>query len=236
MLYPSSWLALLLFFVVIAPGLLFDLLSERRRAGLTESAFREVSRVILSSLVFSGFAISVLVAVRVVRPAWIPDPRRLLQHGNYFSDNYGLVSRALAIEVVIALIAACFTHLIISHRQGGASIRQVSAWTQVFKREKPPCHDAYVRVRLNNGTTYYGTVANFTAGPDAEGRELILAEPLYAKPNMADRPSPIPGVYQRVVISGDAIEVLSVEYRLSARSKQRTARMKWRRRSKQGTG
>jgi hypothetical protein len=148
MLLPSSWLSLLLFFLVIAPGLLFDLLSERRRAGLTESAFREISRTILASLVFSGFSVLVLGVVRTIKPSWMPDPRPLFQHSNYLWTNYRLVVRTLAIEVTIALMAAWLAHLVVSHRQGGASIRQVSAWTHVFKREKPLNHDAYVRVRL----------------------------------------------------------------------------------------
>jgi Family of unknown function (DUF6338) len=47
---PGSWLSVLLFFLLVAPGLVFDLLSQRRRAGSPESGFREVSRVVLSSL------------------------------------------------------------------------------------------------------------------------------------------------------------------------------------------
>jgi len=49
---PSSWLSVVLFFLFIAPGLLLDLLSEQRRAGFSESAFREISRILLASLVF----------------------------------------------------------------------------------------------------------------------------------------------------------------------------------------
>jgi hypothetical protein len=219
-LFPNSWLSLLLFFLIIAPGLLFDLLSERRRAGLTESVFREISRIVLASLFFSGFAVAVLVVVRTVRPDWMPDPRQLLQHGNYIRNEYRLVTRTLVIEVGLALAASWFAHFLLSRRQGGASIRQISAWTQVFKKDKPPGHDAYVRVRLNGGAVYYGAVANFTSGLDTEGRELVLAPPLYAKANANDEPSPLPSVYQRIVVSGDAIEILSIDYRPSAGPKR----------------
>ena len=40
----------------VAPGIVFDLLSRSRRVGADESAFREVSRVALSSLLLSLFA------------------------------------------------------------------------------------------------------------------------------------------------------------------------------------
>lgn len=220
MLFPSNWLSLLLFFLIIAPGLLFDLLSERRRAGLTESAFREISRIVLASLFFSGFAIAVLAVVRTVRPDWMPDPRQLLQHSNYIRNEYRLVTRTLVIEIGIALAASGFAHFLLSRREGGASIRPISAWTQVFKKDKPPGYDAYVRVRLNGGSVYYGTVANFTSGQDTEGRELVLAPPLYAKANTDDEPSPLPGVYQRIVVSGNAVEILSIDYRSSPALKQ----------------
>jgi Family of unknown function (DUF6338) len=219
-LFPSSWLSLLLFFLIIAPGLLFDLLSERRRAGLTESAFREISRIVLASLLFSGFAVAVLVVVRTVKPDWMPDPRKLLQHGNYISKEYRLLTRTLVIEVAIALAASGFTHCLLSRRGGRASIRQISAWTQVFKKDKPPGHDAYVRVRLSGGAVYYGAVANFTSGLDTAGRELVLGPSLYAKAEPDSELSLLPRVVQRIVISGDAIEVLSIDYQPSALPKR----------------
>jgi len=102
---PSSWLSVLLFFLFIAPGLLFDLLSEQRRAGFSESAFREISRIVLSSLVFSGFAFAGLAIVQWVQPAWMPDPRRLLEPGgSYARDHYLLILRTLALQGLLALV------------------------------------------------------------------------------------------------------------------------------------
>lgn len=47
---PGTWLAVILFLIVIAPGLFFDLLGTRRRVAVAESAFREIGRVALGSL------------------------------------------------------------------------------------------------------------------------------------------------------------------------------------------
>ncbi len=184
---PGSWLAALLFLLLVAPGLLFDLLSQRRRAGSPESTFREVSRVVLSSLAFSGVAFAVLVIVRIVHPAWMPDPRRLLEpRGSYARDHYQLLFRTLVLEASLALAAVWAWHLILAKRQSGATIRPVSAWTQVFKRDRPKDHDTYARVRLHDGV----------------------------ESSTGDKPTTaLPVVYQRVVIRGSAIDVLSVEYR-----------------------
>ncbi len=210
---PGSWLAALLFLLLVAPGLLFDLLSQRRRAGSPESTFREVSRVVLSSLAFSGVAFAVLVIVRIVHPAWMPDPRRLLEpRGSYARDHYQLLFRTLVLEASLALAAVWAWHLILAKRQSGATIRPVSAWTQVFKRDRPKDHDTYARVRLHDGVVYSGLVAHFSADLEVDGRELILAPPLAS--STSDKPTTaLPVVYQRVVIRGSAIDVLSVEYR-----------------------
>jgi Family of unknown function (DUF6338) len=210
---PSSWLSVVLFFLFIAPGLLFDLLSEQRRAGFSESAFREISRIVLASLVFSGFAFSVLAIVREVQAAWMPDPRRLLDPKDaYAKDHYVLILRTLVLQGSLALTAAWAWHLFLAWRQGGATIRQVSAWTQVFKRDCPEGHDAYARVRLEGGIIYSGLVANFSSDLDVDGRELVLAPPIASKTG-ENQMTAVPGQYQRVVIRGSAIEVMSVEYR-----------------------
>jgi hypothetical protein len=210
---PGSWLSVLLFFLLVAPGLLFDLLSERRRAGFSESAFREVSRVVLGSLAFSGFAFALLAIVRIIHPAWMPDPRRLLDsQDSYAKDHYRLILRTLVLQESLALTAAWRWHVFLARKQGGATIRPVSAWTQVFKRDCPKGHDAYVRVRLEGGVIYSGLVANFSSDLEVDERELILAPPVASR--TGENPlTAVPVQYQRVVIRGSAIEVISVEYR-----------------------
>jgi hypothetical protein len=209
---PGSWLSVLLFLLLVAPGLLFDLLSEQRRAGFGESAFREVSRVVLGSLAFSGFAFAGLVILRTVHPAWLPDPKRLLEPGgSYARDQYRLLLRTLVLQASLALAAAWGWHMILSKLQGGATIRRVSSWTQVLKRDRPSGHDAYVRVRLDSGVVYFGLVADFSSDLEVDGRELVLAQPMASK--SGDNPmTAVPRLCQRVVIRGSAIEVMSVEY------------------------
>jgi hypothetical protein len=210
---PGSWLSVLLFFLLVAPGLLFDLLSERRRAGFSESGFREVSRVVLGSLAFSGFAFALLAIMRTIHPAWMPDPRRLLDpQDSYARDQYRLILRTLVLQASLALTAAWAWHIILAKKQGGATIRPISAWTQVFKRDCPQGHDAYVRVRLEGGVIYSGLVAHFSSDLEVDGRELILAPPMASR--TGENPmTAVPAQYQRVVIRGSAIEVMSIQYR-----------------------
>jgi hypothetical protein len=209
---PQSWLAVILFVFFVAPGLLFDILSERRRASFAESSFREISRVVLASLVFTALAVATLAAVRVAKPQWLPAPERLLQPDRaYVASHNMLIFRALVLEVVVALLLAWLFHLSLSLRHG-ASIRPVSAWRKAFKADRPKGAEVYVRVRLTNGVVYLGQLADFTVDMELADRELILGSPLFSKTE--DRPlSPVPSTYQRLVIRAAAIDAIFVEYR-----------------------
>ena len=217
MLPGSTWLSVLFFFLFVAPGTTFDLQSRRRRATYEESALLEASRIILASLVFTGFALVVLLLVREARPSWTPEPRRLIAQDGmaYFRDNYPLVLGSVAVGAGLACAAAWGANLLLAKRQGGATISPISAWTQTVRRDCPAGHDTYARVRLDDGSVYWGLVANFSSNLDVEGRELVLAQPLQSRVGDADL-APVPKRYQRVILRGDTIRVLSIEYRRSA--------------------
>jgi len=115
---------------------------------------------------------------------------------------------------VLAHGAALLTHWLLV-RRGGATIRAVSAWTALFRRDLPPGHRAYVRVRLAGGIVYTGSVLSFTSDLPLADRELVLGPPLYSK--TGDRQlSALPPDYTRILIRGAMIETLAVEYRPSA--------------------
>jgi cytochrome c biogenesis factor len=209
---PSDWLGVAFFLVIVAPGLLFDLLAGRRRARPTESAFREASRIVLASVVFSGFALSVLTLVHVFRPGLLPDPGEAITGGSaYVAANYETVVAALVAQLALALGAAAATHWVLARRIR-ARISSLSAWTQAFRHDCPEGARPHVRVRLADGTVYTGAVAHFSPDLDLEQRELVLAPPLWSKTKDKSL-TPVPEQYQRMILRGSAIESMSVEYK-----------------------
>jgi len=212
---PSSWLTVVLFLLLVSPGLLFDLLALRRRTGAVESAFHETSRIVLASLGFTVLALAILALVGVAFPGLLPDPKGLFDpNGVYAADHWPAVVGALAAESVLAHGAALLTHWLLV-RRGGATIRAVSAWTALFRRDCPPGHRAYVRVRLTGGIVYTGSVLSFTSDLPLADRELVLGPPLHSK--TGDRQlSALPPDYTRILIRGAMIETMAVEYRPSA--------------------
>src|SRR4051794_36503051 len=111
---PETVGALLAFLGLIAPGLIYQLRRETRRASITETAFREASRVALVSLGLTTAALAAVAIVRAVEPAWIADPGVWLRQGNeYFVAHYRLVLRTAIIVVGLACSLALLADWIV---------------------------------------------------------------------------------------------------------------------------
>ena len=102
---PDTLLSLILFLGLIAPGLLYQLLWERRHPALEETAFREASRTALMSLLFSGLACIVIVLIRIFQPNWILDLGQYLRDSKtYVGQHYNLLIQTIALEVRISAL------------------------------------------------------------------------------------------------------------------------------------
>ena len=75
---PETTGALLAFLGLIAPGLVYTLLRERRRPPEKMSAFREASRAALTSLGFIVVSLAVLVPLSLAGD-WLPDIQQWLE-------------------------------------------------------------------------------------------------------------------------------------------------------------
>jgi Family of unknown function (DUF6338) len=211
-LVPTTWLTVFFYGLLVAPGLLYDLLAERRRVKVGESVFREISRTILASLIISIISFSILAVVRSVRPAWMPNPGQLFADtGGYVAGHYRLILRTLLIEGGIALgIAGGLQWMRL--RRVRARLRPISTWTKVLREECPRGFLPHVQVRLSNDMTYIGRVGYFTADLETSDRELVLVPPLYVKkPDGAMRD--MGPDWQRIVISGESVQSMAVQYR-----------------------
>jgi len=209
---PSTWLSLVLFLLLVAPGLLFDLLAERRRVGVMESAFREASRVVLSSLAFSGFGFVIVVLARLIEPAWFPDPRRLVTEGmKYVAAEYLLVVSAIVLELAVALAAALLTHGVLA-QMSGRRLRPLSTWQKGIRDDCPKDMVPHARVRLTGGAVYLGRVGAYTADLELADRELVLVPPLFSKTG-TNPLTPLAGEWQRMILHGSNIESIAFQYR-----------------------
>jgi hypothetical protein len=210
---PTTWLGVLLFFLLVAPGFLFDLLSDKRRVMSAESTFREISRSILASTIFSSISVALFTLIGMEATRVVPDFHSLLEQPNeYISKHYRLLIFDLILELILACGSAWIWHRILFWRAGGKAIYQISTWRQVFRRDAPEDHYAYVRIRMDDDTVYMGTVEHYTPDLEIADREIVLSFPIMSKTG-TNPPSEVPRNWQRVIIKGASIKVISVEYR-----------------------
>lgn len=209
---PESWLSLAFFALLVAPGLVFDLLARRRRVGQAESTFREISRVVLASTGFSAVGLLAVGVVGALRPNWMPIPRQLFTAPDpYVYDHPGRVVAASAIQLTAALGAAMATHFVLA-RKTGSTLRPVSPWSKTLREDAPESTTPHVRIRLQSGTVFVGRVNHYTAQLEVADREIVLAPPLFSKTG-GNALVAMPSRYQRLVVRGSQIESIAIEYR-----------------------
>lgn len=179
--------AILAFLGLVAPGLVFELLRERRRPAVSESAFREAGRVALTSLIFTVVSLAILGVVRLVTSPspsngaapsiLLPDPAAWLAGGNtYLASNYHLVALALLIEVVLACGLAVSAHAVLSKAGfGRARIMDGSIWFHAMRSHVPNnATHVMLHLRLTDGTRVKGVLRRYTHGEKLDDQELLL--------------------------------------------------------------
>jgi hypothetical protein len=216
---PDGWSAALAFLLFVAPGIVWDLLSRRREAEADESAFREASRVALFSLVFSlpAAAVVVLVSTQV---HGVTRVARRLASGDVVPLSWdGLIILVVMLtQLALACGFAGLTHLLLMRSSRSSDIDLISAWTRAFRRDRPPDHDAYVRAKLTSGSVWTGRVVSYTSDFELEDRELVLGPPLSSRGPPGNQLIPLEPHCQRVILRGNQIASLVVEYHHRSRA------------------
>jgi Family of unknown function (DUF6338) len=207
--------------LLVLPGLVFELVRQRRRPGRQDSAFAEISRVLVAGLALAAVTLTLLAVVSLVGPRSLvslaelisADRAWLAQHAvalGWTAWAYGLVSVTLA-----ALTAA-----ILPGTNPAGRIHPESGWVTAFNRLPtqmrrtlglPATPAVQLSVRLTDGTVYVGDRAEFSVDLSLEDRELALAGALACRPPDATEAHPLPG-WQRVLLRGDSISDIVVRY------------------------
>jgi hypothetical protein len=212
---PTTTAQLFLFLTLVAPGLYYQLLRERHRPGVEESAFREASRIGLSSVVFDGAALIVLAIVRAIKPAWIPDVRLWLAHpGSYVQAHYALIIWAGLAGLALAFGFATVADRL--NRKQSGNIRPEGMWFQLFRTYRPKDTMPWVSLRLTDGTEIAGFLAHFVPSDDPTLREIALRNSNDGTGLQLRRAEdqPIQELHQwsNIVVRGDQIGYFKVRY------------------------
>lgn len=209
---PQTLATLTGFLFLVAPGIVFDMLRERRRPGLEQTSFREASGIALASLVFSVLAVLILSGLRTFVPTILPDLGQWLQQGGrYVEANYRLIAGFFLAELSLAVGLAALAAWFMGRKQP-ASIRQVPTWYTVFQAQRPAGSTVFVRVLLTGNVEYYGTVIGYSTDYQLADRELLLGSPLYRRLADETTASEVRSPWCRLIIPGAAIQSIWVSF------------------------
>lgn len=206
---PSSLAALVSFLLLLAPGILWQLIQARHTPAVKETTFVEVSRVVLASLTATGGA-----GLLLLFWPWLPLYRRAEAAGD---DPF-----ATAVAVVPYLGAVAATSLLACALVWGAAklrwrevprIRPGRVWSRLFIDHRPTdSGPPALLVELLDGTVWRGTLEAFDSDPEDNQRNLALAHPLARKRpgTQAFEPKGDPGRY--VILPEGQIKSIQVIY------------------------
>ena len=177
---PEGLATLYAFLGLVAPGLLFQLLREKARPALEETAFREASRVAFTSLIFTTASILVLALVSRAWPGMFVDLARWMgPKSEYFGDNLWLVARSVLAEVGLACMIAWLVAIVFARWVDDPSVKHSThtAWYSALVGSRPKGEVAWVSVELTDDSRAWGYVHRFTTDRTLENRELSLMGP-----------------------------------------------------------
>ncbi|MFC9507194.1 DUF6338 family protein [Streptomyces sp. NPDC057002] len=177
---PTTLSGLLLFIVLLLPGLAYATIRERRSAERRLSTFRETGSVVFASVISELFVLGIFAIARASWPEKTPDVGRLIREGaDYAQDHYAsLILWAISLLVLATLLAS-----FVAWRAPSVPHESImSAWWLIFERFHKDS-DRYVGCVLEDGSFIQGRLASYNkSSDDSPDRDIVLVGPLQYRP------------------------------------------------------
>jgi Family of unknown function (DUF6338) len=211
---PATTTAVVVFVLLVTPGIVFELLWQRTRPRRDESTFVEIGRVLLTGVVFSGLATAVVGVLSAFGAA--ASVVALVSDGPaYVADNPGLVLGSLVTVVLLAICAAVATHDLLTPPTM-RRIAQETVWHTAFSRMAEPGVRVYLSVQLKDGTTITGYKAGYSTEPEPAKRDLLLTAPLAIRHAGKPTATRLDESWQSLVVAGGEISTIAAAYEAPA--------------------
>lgn len=194
----------------MAPGIVFEVLRERRLPQEERTALREGATVALASVVLSLAALGLLAGLRAVAPSTMPDLGAWIDHPHdYLVKHYALVSGAVLAEVALAIALAFLGAAISTRKYRETRILPRDTLWWVF-HEAEPGTVPWVSVIATDGMTFDGPLRTQESSGDRSNRYFVIGPPLkLGKPGAQQVAAP---GSDRVVMPLDSVDRFYVRY------------------------
>jgi hypothetical protein len=209
---PTTLTGLLLFVVLLLPGVAYLVGKERHGTERHTSPFRETVAVVAASVTSELAVLGLFAAIPALFPSWAPDVGALVRHGGgaYAASHYrslavlGLImlgaSTGLAYLVTVPRIRRFWLFVRVPVIGAYPHDSTVSGWWVLFEKWpviKKAIPGRKVKVRravkvgclLDDGSYVSGWLGSFNnSADDAPDRDLLLRAPIEIRPPGAPEP------------------------------------------------
>lgn len=187
---PQTVVGFFFFLLLVAPGIGYELLRERRTPQLEETAFREISRVALYSFGFSFTSLAIIALMRIGFPTVLFDVGAYSRDSaGYVKSHYSAVIWTVILEVLIAFALVvlvdriCATKLNLRLYQRlprpvqkivATHIRRHGIWWDILVASVPEGKIAQLSIRLSDGSRVAGFFHMCTAYTRFDKAEICI--------------------------------------------------------------
>lgn len=174
---PNSMGALLAFLGLVAPGVVFESLRQRRRPGVTRTSFQEASRTALASFLFTVISTVIVLLAGRLRPGTVADVHQWSANtDSYVTEQPLRVAWTLLAIAVLACVIAALSERVSA---GGArpTMTDHHPWFIILRLRVPPRARPWLHVVTTGETEFYGYLAGYSMNSDPGERDLNLCGP-----------------------------------------------------------
>ena len=200
----------------VVPGTYYELRRNKTLFPVEESAFLQISRILLSGAVLTAVSSVLLFLVYQVSPGSLLNAADLLRSGvDYVASHVGLVGKTLVCQLAASALLSAIASDTLTKANAG-HIRRGTALYGVTEIEKEPTEVTFLSVKLTSGVELLGYHYGITTDSDPAKQELVLQRPLYVVHPGSSELQPFDGSWRRIVIIGSQIQYVTVKYVESA--------------------
>lgn len=221
---PTTFVGLLLFVLLLAPGLTYRAYRAPNVPVQKLSALRELGGVALRSTIFDTLALAAFGVFRLLFTGFTPDVGALVRdHSTYLQEHYlrtlwwavGAVAFACLLAVLVAVFVGSKNadtwraHPRFSWMLPRGAVTEVSAWQVVLGAH--PSKDKHVGLMLDDGHYIDGFLWTFSADADETvARDIALQKSRLREPGSSELKD-MDGI-DGVVVSARSIAAVTVSY------------------------
>ena len=224
---PTTAVGLLIFIVLLAPGLTWVGYRSASRPVTKPTALRELGTIALVSVIWDVLALLLFGIVRVILPTHTPDVGALLRDSHRYLTAHGPYVFWWVAGLLAATCAAALTTARVAHSELGSTILELGpvkaqqptgsvttspAWWLMFQDQPPDNTRVYVGVNLDDGTYLGGYLLSYSPNSDETAdRDLVLSGTIdYVSADGKEKRADL-GV-GAVIVSAHHIKYLTVSY------------------------